>query len=56
MNEWDYHYKQLNKADPVVDEPEDNLVHAVWGAIWMVVAIGITTSAIFAGAQWLGIM
>ena len=57
MNEWDEAYKRLNKVDPQLDSAyEDDLVHAVYGAIWMVVAIGIVTSAIFFGAQLLGIM
>ena len=59
MNSWDEAYKQLNKADPdpQLDRAyESDLIHAVYGAIWMVVAIGIVTGAIFAGAQWLGIM
>ena len=57
MNEWDEACKRLNKVDPQLDRAyESDLVHAVYGAIWMVVMIAITTSAIFFGAQWLGIL
>lgn len=57
MNEWDEAYKRLNKVDPQLDcAYEDDLIHAIYGAIWMVVAIGLMTGAIFFGAQWLGIL
>ncbi len=57
MNEWDEAYKRLNKIDPQLDSAyEDDLVHAIYGAIWMTVAIGLMVGAIFAGAKWLGML
>lgn len=56
MTDWDYHYKQLNKADPQLEsESEDDIVYAVFGAIVMVVAVGVTLGMIFFGARLLGV-
>lgn len=54
MTDWDYHYKQLNKADPQLED-EDHAVYAVFGAIVMVVAVGVTLGMIFFGARLLGV-
>lgn len=57
MTEWDEAYKRLNQVDPQLDcSYEDDLIHAVFGAIRMVVAIGLMVGAIFAGARWLGML
>lgn len=57
MNEWDEVYKRLNKADPQLEsEDEDDIVYAVFGAIIMVVAVGVTLGMIFFGAKLLEIL
>lgn len=55
MTDWDYHYKQLNKADPQLEE-EDHVVYAVFGAIVMVVAVACTMGMIWVGAKLLGVV
>ena len=56
MTDWDYHYKQLNKADPQLEsESEDDIVYAVFGAIVMIVTVGVTLGMIFFGARLLGV-
>lgn len=54
MTDWDEAYKRLNKADPQLED-EDHVVYAVFGAIVMVVAVGVTLGMIFFGARLLGV-
>ena len=57
MTDWDYAYKQLNKADPQIEsEDEDDIVYAVFGAIVMVVAVACTMGMIWIGAKLLEIL
>lgn len=52
MTDWDYHYKQLNKADPQLENAsEDDIVYAVFGAIVMVVAVDCTVGMLYFGAR-----
>ncbi len=55
MTDWDYHYKQLNKADPQLESASaDDFVYAVFGALIMVVAVACTMGMIWIGARLLG--
>ena len=59
MNSWDEAYKQLNKSDPdpqLERAYESDLVHAIYGAIWIVVFIGLMMAAMFGGARWMGML
>ena len=55
MTDWDYAYKQLNKADPQLEsESEDDIVYAVFGAIVMIVTVVCTVGMVYFGARLLG--
>ena len=57
MTDWDKAYMQLNKADPQLEsESEDDIVYAVFGAIVMVVTVGVTVGMIFLAARLWGML
>lgn len=55
MTDWDYAYKQLNKADPQ-DEYEYSWIHNMFSVLFTTVMIGVVVGGIFFGAKLLGML